>query len=124
MIICQLGLVAHLPASKARDGFADTINRVAFGKERRELLWPKRKEKGKELIVLVVKIGDGKTSTAGHSHHSRPSSKKHNGTRNMSRGGSARMSRESCLLVTAGMRVPLRMMNSLVRVTKMTTPRL
>jgi hypothetical protein len=26
--------MAHLPASKAREGFADTINRVAFGKER------------------------------------------------------------------------------------------
>lgn len=44
--------MAHLPASKAREGFADTINRVAYGKERVVL-----RRRGKE-IVAVVPIDD------------------------------------------------------------------
>ena len=44
--------VAHLPASKAREGFADTINRVAFGKERVVL-----RRRGKE-VAAVVPIDD------------------------------------------------------------------
>ena len=44
--------MAHLPASKAREGFADTINRVAFGKERVVL-----RRRGKE-IAAVVPIDD------------------------------------------------------------------
>ena len=44
--------MAHLPASKARQGFADTINRVAFGKERVIL-----RRRGKE-IAAVVPIAD------------------------------------------------------------------
>ncbi len=40
--------MGHLPASKAREGFADTINRVAFGKERVVL-----KRRGKEVAALV-----------------------------------------------------------------------
>jgi prevent-host-death family protein len=44
--------VAHLPASKAREGFADTINRVAFGKERVVL-----SRRGKD-IAAVVPIDD------------------------------------------------------------------
>lgn len=44
--------MAHLPTSKARQGFADTINRVAFGKERVVL-----RRRGKE-IAAVVPIAD------------------------------------------------------------------
>jgi len=44
--------VAHLPTSKAREGFADTINRVAFGKERVIL-----RRRGKE-VAAVVPIAD------------------------------------------------------------------
>lgn len=44
--------MAHLPASKARDGFADTINRVAYGKERVVL-----RRRGKE-VAAVVPIDD------------------------------------------------------------------
>lgn len=44
--------MAHLPASKAREGFADTINRVAFGKERVVL-----RRHGKE-VAAVVPIAD------------------------------------------------------------------
>jgi prevent-host-death family protein len=44
--------MAHLPASKARAGFSDTINRVAFGKERVVL-----RRRGKE-IAAVVPIDD------------------------------------------------------------------
>ena len=40
--------MAHLPASKAREGFADTINRVAFGKERVIV-----RRRGKEVAALV-----------------------------------------------------------------------
>lgn len=40
--------MAHLPASKAREGFADTINRVAFGKERVVL-----RRRGKDIAALV-----------------------------------------------------------------------
>jgi prevent-host-death family protein len=40
--------MAHLPSSKAREGFADTINRVAFGKERVVLL-----RRGKEMAAVV-----------------------------------------------------------------------
>ena len=40
--------MAHLPASKARQGFADTINRVAFGKERVVL-----RRRGKEIAAVV-----------------------------------------------------------------------
>jgi prevent-host-death family protein len=45
-------LMGHLPASKAREGFADTINRVAFGKERVVL-----RRRGKE-VAAVVPIDD------------------------------------------------------------------
>lgn len=41
--------MAHLPAIKAREGFADTINRVAFGKER--VIGRRR---GKEVAALVL----------------------------------------------------------------------
>lgn len=44
--------MAHLPASKARQGFADTINRVAYGKERVVV-----RRRGKE-IAAVVPIDD------------------------------------------------------------------
>lgn len=44
--------MAHLPTSKAREGFADTINRVAFGKERVIL-----RRRGKE-VAAVVPIAD------------------------------------------------------------------
>jgi prevent-host-death family protein len=44
--------MAHLPSSKAREGFADTINRVAFGKERVIL-----RRHGKE-VAAVVPIAD------------------------------------------------------------------
>jgi prevent-host-death family protein len=44
--------MAHLPASKAREDFADTINRVAFGRERVVL-----RRRGKE-IAAVVPIDD------------------------------------------------------------------
>lgn len=44
--------MAHLQASKAREGFADTINRVAFGKERVIL-----RRRGKE-VAAVVPIAD------------------------------------------------------------------
>lgn len=44
--------MAHLPASKAREGFSDTINRVAFGKERVVL-----RRRGKE-VAAVVPIAD------------------------------------------------------------------
>jgi len=40
--------MAHLPSSKAREGFADTINRVAFGKERVVL-----RRRGKEVAAMV-----------------------------------------------------------------------
>lgn len=44
--------MTHLPASKAREGFSDTINRVAFGKERVVL-----RRRGKD-IAAVVPIDD------------------------------------------------------------------
>lgn len=44
--------MGHLPASKAREGFSDTINRVAFGKERVVL-----RRRGKD-IAAVVPIDD------------------------------------------------------------------
>ena len=44
--------MGHLPARKARDGFADTINRVAYGKERVVL-----RRRGKE-VAAVVPIDD------------------------------------------------------------------
>lgn len=44
--------MAHLPASKAREGFADTINRVAFGNERVIV-----RRRGKE-VAAVVPIAD------------------------------------------------------------------
>lgn len=44
--------MAHLPASKAREGFSDTINRVAFGKERVVL-----RRRGKE-VAAVIPIAD------------------------------------------------------------------
>ncbi len=44
--------MAHMPTSKAREGFADTINRVAFGRERVIL-----RRRGKE-IAAVVPIAD------------------------------------------------------------------
>ncbi|MEC4888933.1 MAG: type II toxin-antitoxin system Phd/YefM family antitoxin [Nitrospira sp.] len=40
--------MAHLPTSKAREGFSDTLNRVAFGKERVVL-----KRRGKEIAAVV-----------------------------------------------------------------------
>jgi prevent-host-death family protein len=40
--------MAHLAASKARAGFSDTINRVAFGKERIVL-----RRRGKEIAAVV-----------------------------------------------------------------------
>ncbi|HET6676616.1 MAG TPA: type II toxin-antitoxin system Phd/YefM family antitoxin [Nitrospiraceae bacterium] len=40
--------MGHLPASKAREGFADAINRVAFGKERVVL-----RRRGKEVAAMV-----------------------------------------------------------------------
>ncbi len=42
----------HLPASKARQGFADTINRAAYGKERVVV-----RGRGKD-IAAVVPIDD------------------------------------------------------------------
>lgn len=44
--------MAHLPASKAREGFADTINRAAYGKERVVV-----RRRGKD-IAAVVPIDD------------------------------------------------------------------
>ncbi|BFU93577.1 MAG: hypothetical protein NTNFB02_02990 [Nitrospira sp.] len=44
--------MAHLPASKARQGFADTINRAAYGKERVVV-----RRRGKE-VAAVVPIDD------------------------------------------------------------------
>jgi prevent-host-death family protein len=44
--------MGHLPASKAREGFSDTINRVAFGKERVVL-----RRRGKD-VAAVVPIDD------------------------------------------------------------------
>lgn len=44
--------MAHLPASKAREGFSDTINRVAFGKERVIV-----RRRGKD-VAAVVPIDD------------------------------------------------------------------
>jgi len=44
--------MAHLPASKARQSFADTINRAAYGKERVVV-----RRRGKE-IAAVVPIDD------------------------------------------------------------------
>jgi prevent-host-death family protein len=44
--------MGHLPASKAREGFSDTINRVAFGKERVIL-----RRRGKD-VAAVVPIDD------------------------------------------------------------------
>lgn len=44
--------MGHLPVSKAREGFADTINRVAFGRERVVV-----KRRGKE-VAAVVPIDD------------------------------------------------------------------
>ena len=40
--------MAHLPASKARQGFADTINRAAYGKERVVV-----RRRGKEIAAVV-----------------------------------------------------------------------
>ncbi len=40
--------MAHLPTSKAREGFSDTLNRVAFGKERVVL-----RRRGKEIAAVV-----------------------------------------------------------------------
>ena len=40
--------MAHLPTSKAREGFADTINRVAFGKERVIV-----RRRGKDIAAVV-----------------------------------------------------------------------
>jgi len=40
--------MAHLPANKTREGFWDTINRVAFGKERVVL-----RRRGKEVAAVV-----------------------------------------------------------------------
>ena len=40
--------MAHLPSSKAREGFANTINRVAFGKERVVL-----RRRGKEVAAVI-----------------------------------------------------------------------
>lgn len=40
--------MAHLPASKARQGFADTINRAAYGKERGVM-----RRRGKETVVPI-----------------------------------------------------------------------
>ena len=44
--------MAHLPASKARQGYADTINRAAYGKERVVV-----RRRGKE-VAAVVPIDD------------------------------------------------------------------
>lgn len=44
--------MAHVAASKARQGFSDTLNRVAFGKERVVL-----RRRGKD-IAAVVPIDD------------------------------------------------------------------
>ena len=44
--------MAHLPASKARQGFSDTINRAAYGKERVVV-----RRRGKD-IAAVVPIDD------------------------------------------------------------------
>ena len=44
--------MAHLPASKAREGFADTINRAAYGKERIVV-----RRRGKD-IAAVIPIDD------------------------------------------------------------------
>ncbi len=44
--------MAHLPVSKARQGFADTINRAAYGKERVVV-----RRRGKD-IAAVVPIDD------------------------------------------------------------------
>ena len=40
--------MAHVPASKARQGFSDTLNRVAFGKERVVL-----RRRGKDIAAMV-----------------------------------------------------------------------
>ena len=40
--------MGHLQASKAREGFSDAINRVAFGKERVVL-----RRRGKEVAAMV-----------------------------------------------------------------------
>ena len=40
--------MAHLPTSKAREGFADTINRVAFGKGRVIV-----RRRGKDIAAVV-----------------------------------------------------------------------
>jgi antitoxin (DNA-binding transcriptional repressor) of toxin-antitoxin stability system len=44
--------LTHLPFSKAREGFADTLNRVAFGNERVVL------RRGGKEIAAVVPIAD------------------------------------------------------------------
>lgn len=44
--------MGHLPASKARQGFADTINRAAYGKERVVV-----RRRGKD-VAAVVPIAD------------------------------------------------------------------
>ena len=44
--------MGHLPFSKSREGFADTINRVAYGNERVVL-----RRRGKE-VAAVVPIAD------------------------------------------------------------------
>lgn len=44
--------MTHIPSSKAREGFSDTLNRVAFGKERVVL-----RRRGKE-VAAVVPIDD------------------------------------------------------------------
>lgn len=40
--------MVHLPASKAREGLADTINRAAYGKERVVV-----RRRGKEVAAVV-----------------------------------------------------------------------
>ena len=40
--------MVHLPARKAREGFADTINRAAYGKERVVV-----RRRGKEVAAVV-----------------------------------------------------------------------
>ncbi len=40
--------MAHLPASKVREGFADTINRAAYAKERVVV-----RRRGKEVAAVV-----------------------------------------------------------------------
>lgn len=51
-LLLRESTMAHLPASKARQGFADTINRAAYGKERVVV-----HRRGKD-IAAVVPIDD------------------------------------------------------------------